>query len=236
MCGRYASSRRPGDLVSYFEIDEAPTEMLAPSFNVAPTDPVYIVLSRQRDGGPPRRELQVARWGLVPSWAKDGKAAARHINARAESVATTPAYRSAYRRRRCLVPADGYYEWQQQGGNKQPYYLSALGGAPLAMAGLYELWRPADGTGAALWTCTVLTTSAPDEHAVIHDRTPLLVAREAWATWLDAASDQPDALLISGVPGVLSAWPVDKAVGNVRNNAPELVHPIDPGAHQPTLL
>ncbi len=219
MCGRYASSRRPEDLVSYFEVADPPEEVLAPSWNVAPTDPVSIVAVR--DG---RRQLRVARWGLVPSWAKDPKVGARFINARAETLADKPAFRAAYARRRCLVPADGYYEWQREGTDKQPWFLSDGAGDPLAMAGLYELWRAPDGPW--LVSCTIVTTSAPDELGEIHDRTPLLVPRDAWTTWLDPELPAPGDLLVAGVPGVLAAWPVDKAVGNVRNDGPELVQPV----------
>ena len=120
MCGRYASSRNPDDLASYFTVEEPPDEVLPPSYNVAPTDPVYAVMERHE-----HRLLKVVRWGLVPSWAKDPKVGARFINARRETVGEKPAFRAAYQRRRCLVPADGYFEWQQQGGHKQPYFLAA---------------------------------------------------------------------------------------------------------------
>lgn len=220
MCGRYASSRPADDLLVRFRVDDPPEEVLPPSWNVAPTDPVYVVLERYG-----RRRLQVARWGLVPSWAKDPKIGARLINARRETLADKPAFRSAYQRRRCLVPGDGYYEWQAQAGHKQPWFLTDRDGDPLAMAGLYEVWRAPDDT--RLWTCTIVTTDAADDHGEIHDRTPLLVAAEAWPRWLDP--DLPDPgrdLLVAGTPGLLDAWPVGAAVGNVRNNSPELVEPV----------
>ena len=216
MCGRYASSRRPDDLASWFEVEEPPEEVLPPSWNVAPTDPVYAVVQRET------RQLRVLRWGLVPSWSKDAKGAARMINARAESVREKPAFRKAFATRRCLVPADGYYEWKNLGTEKQPWFLSTPD--PLAMAGLYEHWKTPEGEW--LSTCTVITTSAPDDLGEIHDRTPLLVPREHWATWLDPSLPDPGDLLIPGVPGVLDAWEVGKAVGNVRNNGPELVEPV----------
>ncbi len=219
MCGRYASSRKPDDLVGYFEVDEPPDEVLPPKFNVAPTDPVYGVVAREGT-----RRLKVFRWGLVPSWAKDAKGAARLINARQETVADKPAFRAAYRRRRALLPADGYYEWKPEGTGKQPWYLTSRDNSPLAMAGLYEVWRGPDD--ALLWTCTVITTTAPDEVGEIHDRAPLLVPREQWSPWLDPAVEDPAGLLVPGVPGVLDAWPVSAAVGNVRNDGPELVLPL----------
>ena len=216
MCGRYASSRRPEDLVSYFEVEETPEEVLAPSWNVAPTDKVYAVVQRDT------RQLRVLRWGLVPSWSKDAKGAAQMINARQESVMTKPAFRNAFATRRCLVPADGYFEWKPEGAGKQPFYLSTLD--PLAMAGLYEHWKSPEGQW--LSTCTIITTSAPDDLGDIHDRSPLLVPREAWGVWLDPAVPDPGDLLIPGTPGVLEAWPVGKDVGNVQNNSPRLVVPI----------
>ncbi|HTL22688.1 MAG TPA: SOS response-associated peptidase [Mycobacteriales bacterium] len=218
MCGRYASSRKPDDLVGYFEVQDPPEEVLPPSWNVAPTDPVYAVVQRET------RQLRVLRWGLVPSWAKDPKVGARFINARRETVATTNAFRAAYAKRRCLLPADGYYEWKPEGTGKQPYFLTTTTGDPLAMAGLFEHWKRPDGTW--LSTCTVLTTSAPDELGEIHDRTPLLVPKELWAVWLDPDVTDPDAVLVPGTPGVLDAWPVGKDVGNVRNNGPHLVDPV----------
>jgi len=219
MCGRYASSRKPDDLVGYFEVQDPPEEVLPPSWNVAPTDPVYGVVS-SREGV---RQLRVLRWGLVPSWSKDPKVGARYINARRETVATTAAFRKAYASRRCLLPADGYYEWKPEGSGKQPYFLSLASGDPLAMAGLFEHWKRPDGTW--LSTCTILTTSAPDELGEIHDRTPLLVPRESWGLWLDRTVEAPDALLVPGTPGVLDAWPVSKEVGSVKNNGAHLVDP-----------
>lgn len=229
MCGRYASSRDARDLASAFEVDdpEPREQALAPSWNVAPTDPVYAVL--QRDG---HRRLAVLRWGLVPSWARDAKGAARLINARRETVQSKPAFRAAYARRRCILPADGYYEWQRDGDRKQPWFLTPRDGDPLPMAGLYEVWT--DDQGERLWTCTVITTDAADELGHIHDRTPLLVPRSAWESWLDPALEEPDgALLVPAVSGVLDAWMVSSAVGNVRNNGRELIEPV-PGS--PTLF
>lgn len=220
MCGRYASSRPADDLSAYFEVDGPAEEVLPASYNVAPTDPVYVVLQRDQV-----RQLRVVRWGLVPSWAKDAKVGSRFINARRETVRDKPAFRAAFARRRCLVPADGYYEWQRQDGGKRPYFLSSRDDAPLAMAGLYEVWKSPEGS--YLWTCTVLTTAASDDLAHIHDRTPALVPREAWATWLAPDVEDPeDVLLPPAVPGVLQAWPVSLAVGKVGNNAPDLVQPI----------
>jgi putative SOS response-associated peptidase YedK len=228
MCGRYASSRDARDLASAFEVEEPVEQVLPPSWNVAPTDPVYAVLQREQ-----ARQLRVLRWGLVPSWAKDAKGAARLINARQETVTGKPAFRAAYARRRCLLPADGYYEWQVDGTRKQPWFLSRADGAPLAMAGLYEVWSPPEGE--RLWTCTVITTSAADELGHIHDRTPLLVPPSDWSRWLDPEVEDPgEHLLVPAVDGALEAWPVGAAVGNVRNDGPELAAPLEP--EQPATL
>jgi putative SOS response-associated peptidase YedK len=224
VCGRYASSRDARDLASAFEVEEPPEQVLPPSWNVAPTDPVYAVLQRGDV-----RLLKVVRWGLVPSWAKDAKGAARLINARRETVTSKPAFRAAYARRRCLLPADGYYEWQVESGRKQPWFLTRRDGGPLAMAGLYEVWAPEEGE--RLWSCSVITTEAADELGHIHDRTPLVVPREAWSRWLDPQVEDPgEGLLVPAVGGQLDAWPVSTAVGNVRNDGPELVLPLPPEA------
>jgi putative SOS response-associated peptidase YedK len=227
VCGRYASSRGADHLVEHFEVEDPPEQLLPPSWNVAPTDPVHVVAVRHD-----RRRLAVARWGLVPSWAKDTKGAARLINARSETVRTTPAFRSAFARRRCLVPADGYYEWKREGSGKQPFFLSSRDGAPLAMAGLYEVRK--DDAGASLWTCTVLTDQRPGRAG--RDPRPHAAARAARAVGPLArprARRPGDALLVPGVPGVLDAWPVGAAVGNVRNDGPQLVEPVETA---PTLL
>lgn len=248
MCGRYASSRRPEDLAEEFEIDRATltetvTEPLAPDFNVAPTKEVYAVVTRPAgEGGhtSPQRQLRVLRWGLVPFWAKDPSIGSRMINARMETVTEKPAFRQAFAKRRCLVPADGFYEWyptQQlgKGGKplKQPFYIHPKDGSVMAMAGLYEIWRDPtraeDDPQRFRWTCTVLTTTAEDEVGRIHDRMPLLVGRDRYAAWLDPAAQDPDdlrGLLVPATPGRLEAYPVSTDVNSVRNNGPQLVEPL----------
>jgi putative SOS response-associated peptidase YedK len=244
MCGRYAASRSPDDLVEEFEAVVRPEETLEPDYNVAPTKKVYAVMDRHpRDepGGAVRRELAVVRWGLVPSWAKDPSIGSRLINARMETVAEKPAFRRAFAKRRCLLPADGYYEWYTpedgpKGKNgkplKQPFFIHPADGGVLAMAGLYELWRdptrPDGDPHAWLVTATVLTTTAEDAVGVIHDRMPLLVEPERWHDWLDPDGSARDlsTLLVPAAPGRLDAYPVSTAVNSVRNNGPELVAPI----------
>ena len=254
MCGRYASTRKRIELLEEFSVQrDMVTESLQPDYNVAPTKPVYAVLDRveqpsERSGddgrrddagngtaaGKPARELRVVRWGLVPFWAKDGKIGSRMINARAETVAEKPAFRRAFGKRRCLLPADGYYEWQSQpGAAKQPIYITRADSRSLAFAGLYELWRdPTVGRedeDAWLWTATVITTSAPDELGMIHDRMPMIIDPAAWADWLDPAnSDAADlrGLLSPAAASGLTTYPVSTAVNSVRNNGPQLIEPI----------
>ena len=238
MCGRYAASRNPDDLVEEFEVEEAPAATLGASWNVAPTQDVYAVIERPPRGeqdAPARRRLQVARWGLVPSWAKDAAIGNRMINARMETVAEKPAFKKAFAKRRALLPADGYFEWYgEKKGKKQPFFITPSDGGVLAMAGLYELWRdpavPEDSDQDPwLWTVTVLTTTATDDLGRIHDRMPLLVERQRYAEWLDPGIDEPDRLrdlLVPAAPGRLTAYPVATTVNNVRNNGPELVEPL----------
>lgn len=245
MCGRYAASRSPDDLVTEFEVerDETNGVVLPADYNVAPTKQVYAVMTRaHRDEPEPQRGLRVVSWGLVPSWAKDPSIGSRMINARLETAAQKPAYRRAFARRRCLVPADGYYEWYTPaaapaGGKprKQPFYIHRPDGRPLAMAGLYEFWRPADADpedpAAWLTTTTLLTTSAPDDTGRIHDRAPLMIDAQNYAAWLDPATTDPTEvldLLVAAAPGPLDAYPVSTAVNNVRNNGPGLVDPLPP--------
>jgi putative SOS response-associated peptidase YedK len=243
MCGRYASSRRPEDLVEEFEIDKVEAkETLAPDYNVAPTKSVYAVVQRPpaKDDPSLERQLRVVRWGLVPFWAKDPSIGNKMINARMETVHEKPAFRKAFASRRCLLPADGYYEWyptelKTKAGRplKQPFFIHPADGSVMAMAGLYEIWRDPtrdeDDPDRFRWTCTVLTTTAEDAVGHIHDRMPLLVERERYAAWLDPTVSDPDdlkALLVPAAPGRLEAYPVSTEVNSVRNNGPELLDPL----------
>ena len=237
MCGRYAASRSPDDLVEEFEVDDRPEQMLPASYNVAPTQDVYAVLERPPRGepeAPVRRALRAVRWGLVPSWATSPSIGSRMINARMETVAEKPAFRKAFAARRCVLPADGYFEWYGEvKGRKQPFFIRPADGGVLAMAGLYELWRnpvAPEGEDPWLWSATVLTTRATDDLGRIHDRMPLLVERQRYAEWLDPSSSDPDSLaglLIPAAPGLLRAYPVSTEVNNVKNDEPHLVEPIE---------
>jgi putative SOS response-associated peptidase YedK len=262
MCGRYASARKRQDLLEEFRIErDRVTGDLEPDYNVAPTKPVYAVLTRgQRgsgggdggagDSGPARsaepakdvaRELRVVRWGLVPFWAKDPAIGGRLINARVETVDTKPSFRSAFAKRRCLLPADGFYEWlkvEQDGkARKQPYYIHRADGGELAFAGLYELWRdksyPDDHPQAWLWTSVIITTTAPDEVGRIHDRMPMVIDPARWEDWLDPANNDPAhvrPLLVPAAVRGLESYPVGTDVNYVRNNGPGLIRPLAPNA------
>lgn len=244
MCGRYAAAKDPAALAEEFGVAAPPEEILGPDYNVAPTKRVYVVVDRDLDKSP-ERALVVARWGLIPSWAKDPSIGSRLINARAETVAEKPAFRRAFAKRRCLVPADGYYEWYVPASPgakdtpvgkagkpiKQPFFIHRADGSSLAMAGLYEWWRDPsrDEADPLAWrlTCTILTTDAADAVGRIHDRMPMTIAREDWAAWLDPATGAQASELLrpAGGPG-LEAYPVSVAVNSVRNNSPELIIPL----------
>jgi putative SOS response-associated peptidase YedK len=244
MCGRYASARKRQDLLEEFRIDrDRVTDDLEPDYNVAPTKPVYAVLTRAGRGDEAAqdvaRELRVVRWGLVPSWAKDPAIGSRLINARVETVAAKPSFRSAFAKRRCLLPADGFYEWLKVDDagkpRKQPYYIHRADGGELAFAGLYELWRdksaPDDHPQAWLWTAVIITTTAPDEAGRIHDRMPMVIDPAQWGDWLDPANNDPSRvhpLLLPAAASGLVSYPVDTDVNYVRNNGPGLIKPLDP--------
>ena len=238
MCGRYASSRAPEDLVEEFEVvDNKVTTPLLADYNVAPTKEVYAVVERPPSGDkslPPERQLRTLTWGLVPSWAKDRAIGNRMINARMETLAEKPSFKRAFAVRRCLLPADGYFEWYPTAEKKrQPYFIHPTDGGVLAMAGLYEIWRDRskdeDDPDAFLWTTTVITTQAEDTLGHIHDRMPLMVEPDRWGAWLDPTRSDRDELLRllePAAPGRLEAYPVSTLVNNVRNNGAELLEPI----------
>ena len=232
MCGRFAASASTDDYVEVFGVAEVVDEV-QPSFNLAPTDPIPAIVERLDADGAAVRKLVAPRWGLVPSWSKDAAGAARMINARFETVAEKPAFRKAFAARRCLIPADGYFEWHVLPGQegvkkpaKQPFFIRPASGL-FVMAGLYEFWRTPMGEW--LTTATIITTSATDALGHIHDRMPMVVDPDDWASWLDPAQTRPDAaasLLV--VDPDLTFYPVSSAVGNVANNSPELIEPLRP--------
>lgn len=256
MCGRYASFKESQDLADAFDVEDmtdAAREVMA-SWNVAPTDGARIVVDRapRADGDAAdeepadvRREMHLARWGLVPPWAKDPGVGSRMFNARSESIAEKPAFKKAAASKRCLVLADGYYEWQKvavEGPTaavnkpskpaKVPFYIHPTDGAPIAFAGLYSWWRDPtkadDDPDRWLLSTTIVTAAARDGLEQIHDREPAMLTREIAQAWLDPSTTDLDAVLamLAEPAPELSWYEVGAAVGNVRNNGPELIQPV----------
>jgi putative SOS response-associated peptidase YedK len=226
MCGRFVSMTDPDGLVRFFVVDERKGEALGANPNVAPTEPVYAVA--QHDD---RRLLVTFRWGLVPHWATDRRSASRMINARAETAASKPAFRRALERRRCIVPADGFYEWGHgPDGRKAPHYIHHRDDSPLALAALWETWRdPRDPDAGLLRTCAILTTSANDTLRGLHDRMPVILARESWDRWLARDLREPEALrdLLAPYPSWLMAkHEVSSDVNDARVKHPGLPAPV----------
>jgi putative SOS response-associated peptidase YedK len=233
VCGRYASTSTVADLQSVLEVDEVRAEPLPARYNVAPTLPVYSVAISRSGGYGPRRVLGTFRWGLVPSWAEDRSVGARMINARAEGIASRGPYRGAVTRRRCLIPADAFYEWQRRDQGKLPFAFRRRDGVAMAFAGIWEAWRDRrDPDGEWLRTCAVLTTSANELMAPIHDRMPVVLEPAAWDAWLDPGTDLEtvEKLLATPAADVLDAWPVSTLVNNVANDGPRLLDPLLPPA------
>ncbi len=221
MCARYNLHSNPQALAEYFDVEsgELPHTLPLPNFNVAPTQQAPVVLE-----GP--RRLEVMRWGLVPFWAKDVRIGRRTINARAETVAEKPAFRAAFRRRRCLVPADGFYEWKGPRGKRQPLNIHRADGQPLALAGL---WETHDDFGP---TFTIITTSPNAYMSAIHSRMPVVLEQCKWDAWLAADEEDPGwhaALLRPAGDDVLTGYPVNPAVNSVANNGPELIRAKESG-------
>jgi len=270
MCGRFAVTTDPARLAVQLDaVDETgPAGIRPPNYNVAPTTDIAAVVARHDDpddhddprragaqrlgvNDPATRRIRLMRWGLLPPWAKPGPDGAPQakgpqlINARAETVTTSPAYRSAARHKRCLIPMDGYYEWKPNAenpkrGRKTPYFFSRSDGAPLMVAGLWSVWRPGGqersdsgmnrADGPRLLTCTVITTEAVGEFATVHDRMPLTLAQTEWDRWLDPDAAAPQDLL-AAAPDVapIAMREVSTLVNNVANNGPELTEAVDLG-------
>lgn len=239
MCGRFVSASPPAELARYFGVEQTTEAALEPSYNVAPTRDVYVVVET---GGV--RRLEAFHWGLIPFWAKDRKVGQRMINARADGLAEKGAYKQAFRKRRCIVPVDGFYEWRKTGGRKQPVYIARRDAEPLALAGLWELWKPkATAEDESTWvrSCTIVTGEPNDLVAAIHDRMPVVLAPSTWSAWLDRDNDDLDALgqlLVPAPSDLLVAHPVSPRVNDVANDDRALVEPFDPdtASGQATLL
>ncbi|QDU64333.1 Putative SOS response-associated peptidase YedK [Planctomycetes bacterium Pan216] len=221
MCGRFTLRTAPDAFATNLEIEE-PYPLLQPRFNIAPTQDVATV--RQRDG---HRTLDFLRWGLVPSWSKDAKGGARMINARAETVAIKPAFRAAFKRRRCLVVADGYYEWRHNGKEKQPHLIHFEDDRVLFFAGLWEAWKREEAASPLL-TCTIITTEASPRLAHLHDRMPTILQDETIDLWLDEEVEEREfleKLLVPNESEVLRADRVSTRVNKVQNDDPGCLRP-----------
>ena len=216
MCGRIVRSSPAEVLRAEFGAEPPPD--LQARFNVCPGEPILAVVA-----GEAGRRMGWLRWGLVPPFAKDPREGMRAINARAETVATRPAFRRAFRRRRCLVVADGFYEWRRDGREKQPFFVRLRSGRPMAFAGLWERWRPPDRDAEPLVSCAIVTCAANGVVAPIHDRMPVILAPAARDAWLDPACDDPGRLLVPCPDDVLEAWPVSSRVNRGDQDDADLV-------------
>ena len=227
MCGRFVSSTPVDELAQYFDAEPPAEAALEASYNVAPTNDIYVVLE---DGGV--RKVAPHHWGLVPVWAKSPALGNKMINARAEGLADKNAYKHAFKRRRCIVPVDGFYEWRKVPGQKakQPYFIARPDGEPLAFAGLWEEWKGPDRSGdQRLRSATIITTTPNDLMATIHDRMPVILPPSAWSTWLDednADLDTLGRLLVPAPSEILTLRPVSTEVNNVRNKGAHLLDPV----------
>jgi putative SOS response-associated peptidase YedK len=234
VCGRYLSVSDPDQLAERFAVDEVRTEPLPPRWNVAPTLDVYSIIEREGT-----RRLGTLRWGFVPHWTEQLKGARTPINARLETVASSRMFASAFEKRRCLLPADGFYEWQvREDGTKQPYHLHAPDGAPFAFGGVWTVWRdpaaepdPDTGEVAPLFSTAIVTTAATGPLADIHERVPLILPERLWADWLTASPDDAphlEAAVRALGPPTLVAEPISTRVNDVRNEGAELLEPVNP--------
>lgn len=219
MCGRYSLSVQAEKIAEYFAVKDVP--QVPARYNIAPTQQVATV---SLTDGQPHRQFQWMRWGLIPSWAKDIKIGARLINARAETVTEKPAFRTAFKRKRCLVIADGFYEWQKVGKQKQPYYFQMKDGSPFAFAGLWDSWQPPEGE--TIISCTLLTTAANEVLQPVHDRMPVILQPEAYTQWLDPQNKNPEELLPLLEPypeAAMKAYPVSTLVNSPTNDVRECI-------------
>ena len=228
MCGRFSQQRPASELAEIFAAEPL-AEELGPRFNVAPTDPAYVVVQREE-----RRAVVAYRWGLIPHWAESAKVASRMFNARAETLGRSPAFADALRRKRCLVPVDGFYEWHRTASGRQPYTIGRDDGSPLVLAGLWSGWRD-PALDQVVRTFTIVTTRPNDQLGWLHDRMPVVVPEARWTTWLDPSADPGElrALLEPTDEIDLRVVPVSDLVNNVRNDGPALVEPIELRSAEP---
>jgi putative SOS response-associated peptidase YedK len=229
MCGRFARYSLSRELERYFNAQPPSFEIL-PNYNVAPTLEIPVIIQHEEC-----RHFKKRHWGLVPFWAKDISIGSRMINARVETLSSKPAFRAAFKQRRCLIPANGFYEWHGKAGNKQPYYFHLPSGEPFAFSGLYEIWedKEAPPESSPYKSCTIITTDASDSVKDIHDRMPLILKSEAYDEWLDPENREPgriEDLLRKGLMKELKRYPVSRLVNRVENNTKECIDPLKKGA------
>ncbi|MFV0445687.1 MAG: SOS response-associated peptidase [Planctomycetaceae bacterium] len=226
MCGRYNLRTTPAELAEVFGVAAAtaPQQLLL-RYNIAPTQSV-VAIRQQESDHTTQREVTVLQWGLIPSWSKDPKIGSRMINARSETAAEKPSFRAAFKRRRCLIPASGFYEWDQHTQPKQPYHITPTRGGLMAFAGLWERWSPPGSE--PLETCTILTTGATGTLSPIHDRMPVILPPEQFDQWLNAESpaDKLQSLLLPATEDLLELTPISTTVNNVRHAGPECIEPL----------
>ncbi len=224
MCGRFVSTTPADQLAAYFGAEALGEALVEPSYNVAPTNQVYTVIERDD-----ARQLTTARWGLVPFWAKDTKIGSKMINARAETVATKNAFRKSFKRQRCIIPVDSFYEWTMYEGHKKktPIRIHRVDDAPFAFAGLWDTWKGPDGD--RLLTCTILTGEPNEKMAKVHHRMPIMLPPGAWDLWLDnnaSDTDELQSLLVPAPSELIELHPVSTEVNNVRNKGAHLIEPV----------
>ena len=221
MCGRYVLKHSREELQEAFGFTETEVTLVS-RYNIAPTTQVPVIRQTDDDS----RVLVLVRWGLIPSWAKPDMQLPLMINARSETIATKPAFRSAYAHRRCLFPVSGYYEWQKTSGGKQPFYICRKDAKPLSLAGLWETWHSPEGK--TVISAAIVTTAADPKTAAIHDRMPVILPEKSWERWLSAdqlSKDEADELLAPKVPSPLELRPVSTAVNSIRNDGEYLIAP-----------
>ncbi|MDX1612706.1 MAG: SOS response-associated peptidase [Candidatus Promineifilaceae bacterium] len=222
MCGRFTLVASGEAVAEHFDLSEVPH--LAPRYNIAPTQPVAAVRVSEQSG---QRELTHFHWGLIPFWAKDPSIGSRMINARSETAAEKPSFRAAFKYRRCLIPADGFYEWQRLNGQKQPVRVQLQDGGLFALAGLWEHWQGSDGS--EIESCTILTTKPNDLVAEVHNRMPVILAPEDYDLWLDRGAQHPAEVqpLLDAYPSeALRYYQVSTHVNNPRNDDPSCIEPL----------
>jgi len=222
MCGRFTQQRPASELAEIFGAEPLADDP-GDHYNVAPTDEASVVVQREE-----RRAITAYRWGLIPHWATDAKVGSRMFNARSETITTSPAFRDAFARKRCLVPVDSFYEWKREGTVRQPYRVVRRDGMPLALAGLWAGWHDPE-TDAVRRTFTIITTTPNEQLVDLHDRMPVVISEDRWDRWLDPAPPDPSELLGLLVPNEeldLEVYPVERFVNDVRRDGPELIEPL----------